>query len=165
MTEPERTGAAGADHAGVRIAPPKLFLFSLVLGFVLDWLWPLGWLDAQPGWLRFGLGGLFVLAGIGIMAWALGLFREAGTAVPPWEPTTALVTAGAYRYSRNPMYLAVVLLYFGLSLLFAAAWPLMVLVPALIVLHVAVIFREEAYLERRFGDAYRQYRARVRRWF
>jgi len=58
-----------------------------------------------------------------------------------------------------------VLLYIGLSLLFAAAWPLMVLVPALIVLHVAVIFREEAYLERRFGDAYRQYRARVRRWF
>ena len=165
MTEPERTGAAGADHAGVRIAPPKLFMFSLVLGFVLEWLWPLGWLDAQPAWLRFGLGGLLGIAGIGIMASALGVFRRAGTAVPPWEPSTALVTDGAYRYTRNPMYLAVVLLYVGLSLLFVAVWPLIVLVPALIVLHVAVILREEAYLERRFGDAYRQYRARVRRWF
>ena len=65
---------------------------------------------------------------------------------------------------RNPIYLSVVLLYVGITLLFAACWSLVLLVPALIIRHYAVILREEAYLDRRFGETYRQYRARVRRW-
>lgn len=164
MTNADQPGAGEADHAGVRIPPPILFLSGLALGLALEWLWPLGWLADQPAWLQFGIGGLLIVAGIALMALAMGLFHTAGTAIPPWEPTTALVTTGVYRYSRNPIYLSVVMLYVGLALLFAAAWALILLVPALIILHYAVIRREEAYLDRRFGEAYRQYRARVRRW-
>ena len=164
MTNADQPGAGAADHAGVRVPPPLLFLSGLVLGLGLEWLWPLGWLANRPAWLQFGVGGVLVVAGIALLASAMGLFRRAGTAIPPWEPTTALVTTGVYRYSRNPIYLAVVMMYVGLALLFAAAWALVLLIPILIVLHLAVIRLEEAYLERQFGEAYRQYRARVRRW-
>jgi protein-S-isoprenylcysteine O-methyltransferase Ste14 len=163
-TTPERPGPQEQDHAGVRIPPPTLFLSSLVLGFLLEWLWPLGWFEGLAALARFGLGGLLAIAGVALMASAMGLFKKAGTAIPPWEPTTALVTTGVYRFSRNPIYLSVVLIYVGLALLFASGWALLLLAPTLIILQVAVIRREEAYLERRFGDAYRQYRTRVRRW-
>jgi protein-S-isoprenylcysteine O-methyltransferase Ste14 len=156
--------SGGADHAGVRIPPPKLFLSGLAAGLLLEWLWPLGWLKDLPALLRFGLGGGLVVAGVALMAPAMGLFQKVGTPVPPWEPSAALVTTGPYGYSRNPMYLSVVMIYVGLALLFAAAWPLVLLIPVLLVLHFAVIRLEEAYLERRFGETYRNYRARVRRW-
>jgi protein-S-isoprenylcysteine O-methyltransferase Ste14 len=158
-------GAQGQDHAGVRVPPPALFLVSLLLGILLERLWPFGWLDGWPAALRYGLSLALLAGGTGLMAWAMGLFRRVGTAVPPWEPTTALVTTGPFAVSRNPIYVSVVMLYLGLALLFAADWALIVLIPALLVLHFAVIRLEEAYLERRFGESYRQYRARVRRWF
>lgn len=166
MTNPEPglPSSEAPDHAGVRVPPPVLFLGALLLGIGLEWLWPLSWLDGAPGSLRYGLGGGLALAGAALMAAALRLFRKAGTAIPPWEPTTALVTAGIYRRSRNPVYLAMVLLYVGLALIAAASWPLLLLVPVLVTLQIAVIRREEAYLERRFGEVYRHYRARVRRW-
>jgi protein-S-isoprenylcysteine O-methyltransferase Ste14 len=161
---PDRSKPQDRDHAGVRIPPPKLFLAGLALGFLLEWLWPLGWFEGLPTLPRLGLGGVLTAAGVALMASAMGLFKKAGTAIPPWEPTTALVTAGVYRFSRNPIYLSVVLIYVGLALLFAWGWALLLLVPVLVILQLAVIRREEAYLERRFGDHYRQYRARVRRW-
>jgi protein-S-isoprenylcysteine O-methyltransferase Ste14 len=157
-------GDSGQDHAGVRVPPPALFMGSLLLGIVLEWAFPIGILTRVSAGARYGLGAALIVAGVALMAVAMGLFRKVGTAIPPWEPTTALVTTGVYRYSRNPIYLSVVMLYVGLALLFAAAWALVLLVPALIILHYAVIRREEAYLDRRFGEAYRQYRARVRRW-
>jgi protein-S-isoprenylcysteine O-methyltransferase Ste14 len=162
-TSPNPT-PSDSDHAGVRIAPPTLFLSALVAGIALEWLWPLGWFDGWPALARHGIGALLSAAGVALMASAMGLFRRAGTAIPPWEPTTALVTEGVYRFSRNPIYLSVVILYIGLALLFGAGWSLILLVPAVAILQVAVIRREEAYLERRFGEAYRNYRARVRRW-
>lgn len=152
------------DHAGVRVPPPALFIGSLLLGIFLEWAWPIGMLSQLSAGARFGLGAALIVAGVAMMAWAMGLFHRAGTAIPPWEPTTALVTTGPYRFSRNPIYLSVVLLYVGITLLFAACWSLVLLVPALIILHYAVILREEAYLDRRFGETYRQYRASVRRW-
>ena len=107
---------------------------------------------------------VLTLAGVALMASAMGLFKKAGTAIPPWEPTTALVTTGVYRFSRNPIYLSVVLIYVGLSLLFAWGWALLLLVPVLVILQLAVIRREEAYLERKFGASYLRYRESVRRW-
>ena len=162
--EPDLPRSEASDHAGVRLPPPALFLGALVVGIGLEWLWPLSWLDGLPASLRYGLGGGLALAGGALMAAALRLFRKAGTAIPPWEPTTALVTTGVYRRSRNPIYLAMVLLYVGLALVFAAAWAFLFLVPVLVTLQIAVIRREEAYLDRRFGEPYRQYHARVRRW-
>ena len=162
--EPNKPNSSGADHAGVRVAPPKLFLGALLAGVLLEWLWPLGWFAGWPALARYGLGLLLAGTGVALMASAWDLFRRAGTAIPPWEPTTALVTSGVYRVSRNPIYLSVMILYLGLALLLGAGWSLILLVPAVAILQVAVIRREEAYLDRRFGEAYRQYRARVRRW-
>jgi protein-S-isoprenylcysteine O-methyltransferase Ste14 len=80
------------------------------------------------------------------------------------KPTTALVTEGPFRYSRNPIYVALTLLYVGVALLINALWILLLVVPAVLVLRYGVIAREEAYLTRKFGDAYRQYTTQVRRW-
>jgi len=80
------------------------------------------------------------------------------------KPTTALVTEGPFRYSRNPIYVALTLLYVGVALLINALWILLLVVPALMALRYGVIAREEAYLTQKFGDAYHQYTTQVRRW-
>lgn len=149
---------------GSGIPPPALFLGTLALGIALEWLWPLVWLAGLSPALRHGIGGALVLAGAGLMVASLRLFRRAGTAIPPWEPSSALVTSDVYRFSRNPIYLSLTAIYLGLAIGFGASWALLLLIPTLILLQVAVIRREEAYLERRFGAAYRHYSARVRRW-
>jgi protein-S-isoprenylcysteine O-methyltransferase Ste14 len=89
---------------------------------------------------------------------------RAGTNVDPREPTTAIVTDGPFRYSRNPLYLSLVLFYLGGTLLIDGVAPLIVLVLVLLVLHFGIVRREEQYLEGKFGDVYRAYRARVRRY-
>jgi protein-S-isoprenylcysteine O-methyltransferase Ste14 len=80
------------------------------------------------------------------------------------KPTTVLVTEGPFRYSRNPIYLALTLLYLGVAFLVNAWWILLLVVPVLLVIRYGVIAREEVYLARKFGDAYRQYTTQVRRW-
>jgi len=90
--------------------------------------------------------------------------ESAGTYVNPSRPTTRLVVTGPYRFSRNPMYLARTFLYLGLGLMVNALAILAALVPLLLVMHYGVIKREECYLEAKFGETYRQYRGRVRRW-
>ncbi len=90
--------------------------------------------------------------------------EQAKTNVNPSLPATTLVTDGPFRFSRNPMYLARTLLYVGLGLLANSLAVLLTAVPLLMVVQHGVIKREEHYLEAKFGDAYRQYRARVRRW-
>ena len=79
-------------------------------------------------------------------------------------PTTAIVEAGPYRFTRNPIYLGMFLGLVGLAIGFDSLWLLATLVPFALVIRYGVVAREEAYLERKFGDAYRHYRTRVRRW-
>jgi protein-S-isoprenylcysteine O-methyltransferase Ste14 len=111
-----------------------------------------------------------ILAWLLIAAWALlalsaiGLFRQAGTSLLPHRPAARLVVTGPYRYSRNPMYLALTALYLGVTLLANSIWILLLLPIVLALLQITVIRREERYLESAFGPAYREYRARVRRW-
>jgi protein-S-isoprenylcysteine O-methyltransferase Ste14 len=95
---------------------------------------------------------------------AAGRFRAAGTNIPPSLPTTALVTDGIYTRTRNPFYLGSTLVYCGLAVAAGSLWAIVLLVPLLWVINVGVIAREERYLERRFGEAYRTYKGRVRRW-
>ncbi len=90
--------------------------------------------------------------------------RRAGTNVRPDQPTLALVFDGPFRFTRNPLYLAATGLYLGIALLVDALWPLLLLVPVLAVLRWGVVAREERYLEAKFGEPYRAYKARVRRW-
>ena len=84
--------------------------------------------------------------------------------MPTNRPTTSIVDTGPYRFTRNPIYLAMMLALAGLAIAFDSPWPLVTLVPFALVIRYGVVAREEAYLERTFGEVYRRYRARVRRW-
>jgi len=99
-----------------------------------------------------------------LFAWAIVTITRAGSNVPTNRPTTAIVETGPYRFTRNPIYLGMVLGLIGLAIAFNSLWLLLTLVPFALAICFGVVAREEAYLERKFGDVYRRYRARVRRW-
>jgi protein-S-isoprenylcysteine O-methyltransferase Ste14 len=152
------------ETAGVIARPPFLFLGALLLGFVLDRLlvlpFPVPGIDLGP-WI---VGGLLVLIGLGLAALGIGNFSRAGTPVPTYEPTRALATTGIHGWTRNPIYLGMFLVYGGIGVAAQSPWILILLLPLAITIRYGVVAREEAYLERLFGDAYRDYKARVRRW-
>ena len=149
--------------AGVIARPPFLYLACLVLGFALDRLLPLPLTFLEVTLVRWTAGGGLIAVGLAIMVAGIRNFSHAATPVPSNRPVRALVTTGIHGWSRNPTYVGMFLLYAGIGL---AAQPvgLILALPLVIVLRYGVVAREEAYLERRFGDAYRDYKARVRRW-
>ena len=98
------------------------------------------------------------------MARAIVTITKAGSNVPTNRPTTTIVESGPYRFTRNPIYLGMFLGLIGLAIAFDNLWLLMMLVPFALIICYGVVAREEAYLERTFGDVYRGYRSRVRRW-
>ncbi len=106
---------------------------------------------------------IIALSGV-IVASAVLQFRRASTSFSDFAPATHLVTTGPYRLSRNPGYVALSLLYVGIGVAADNLWIVAGLVPILIVMQYGVIFREEQYLERKFGEEYLQYKASVRRW-
>jgi protein-S-isoprenylcysteine O-methyltransferase Ste14 len=154
-----------AETAGVVARPPRLYLAFLGLGLLLGYLWPA---PLAPGGLpagaRLGGGAALLAGGVVLMAAGMRALRRHGTRVETHQPTTALVTDGPYRASRNPIYVALTLLYAGVAVLADSAWALALLAPLLVVMRFGVVAREERYLERRFGPAYRAYRTAVRRW-
>jgi protein-S-isoprenylcysteine O-methyltransferase Ste14 len=152
-----------ADTAQVVALPPVLFLGALALAALLEVALPMPLLPLPPA-TGFGLGVLFVLGGLALLILGARRFRAAGTNIPPTLPTTALVVTGPYRWSRNPLYLALISVYVGLGLAARSSWALLLAVPLVILIHYGVVRREEVYLERKFGADYRAYRARVRRW-
>ena len=149
------------DVAGVIARPPLLYLGSLIVAIGLDRLFPA---PLPEHALRLPLAVLLAVTGLGLLAACFLRFKAAGTNVPTWMPTTALVIEGPYRFSRNPIYLALTLIYLGLGIGYGSLWPLVLLAPLLIVMRYGVIGREERYLEGKFGDAYRAYLSSVRRW-
>jgi protein-S-isoprenylcysteine O-methyltransferase Ste14 len=149
------------DTAGVIAPPPLIFVTALAIGFGLEALLPGA---SLPGALRWPLGGVLVAGGIALALSFERSFRRAHTAVEPWKPTTAIVTSGPYRFTRNPAYLGMTLLSAGIAILAGAVWPLATLLLAVLVIDRGVIAREERYLERSFGEEYLAYKRRVRRW-
>lgn len=151
-----------ADNAQVLVRPPIALLIGIVAGIALDWVVPLPWLSADfprhwIGWAVFGLG-------FALLIWAAATIRMAGSNVPTNQPTTAIVEAGPYRFSRNPIYFAMFLALIGLAIVLDTLWLLVMLAPFALVIRYGVVAREEKYLDRKFGDSYRGYRSRVRRW-
>jgi protein-S-isoprenylcysteine O-methyltransferase Ste14 len=158
---PDPSPADARDTAGVVAPPPLVYLAGLAIGFGLEALLPGA---SLPGALRWVGGGVLVLAGAALLATFNTAFTRKGTAVEPWKPTTAIVTTGPYRLTRNPAYLGMALLYVGIAVLANAVWVLVPLPFVLVVIDHMVIAREERYLERKFGREYTDYKARVRRW-
>ena len=149
------------DNPGVIAPPPLIFLTGLFIGGLVSWFYPLAFL---PTFFSIVAGVFLILAGIGIIFAAIIKMRRAATNVEPWKPTTAIIDNGVYGISRNPIYLAMTLIYTGVSFAFNSFWFLPPLVIVLIVMHFGVILREEKYLERKFGADYLNYKNRVRRW-
>ena len=111
-----------------------------------------------------GLGGAVFVLAVALFAWAIITIAGAGSNVPTSMPTTSIVDTGPYRFTRNPIYLGMMLGLVGLAIAFNSLWLLGALVPFDLVIRYGVVAREEVYLERRFGDVYGSYRRRVRRW-
>lgn len=152
------------DYAEVAIKPPFLFLGALVLGCVLTLFLPIGPGLASLNGVGLIVGFVFLAIGFALAVSSVRAFNRAGTNIVPGQPATALVTAGPYRATRNPIYVGMVLVYFGLSIVLTSIWVLVLLIPVLMILQRGVVLAEETYLERKFGDAYRRYTTRVPRW-
>ena len=151
------------DDAGVRFPPPLIYLGFLLVGIGAEWFVPVRRLGLDWTW-RIVIGDLVAFAGIILIGSAIRLFRRSGTTPEPWTSTSAIVTAGIYRYTRNPMYLGLALIYAGLALAIDAPIALLLLPIVLVIVQTQVIAREERYLAAKFGEPYLDYKRRVRRW-
>ena len=159
--EPEPMPVNLPDHSGVAFPPPFLYAIPLAAGLLLHWAHPI---VLMPRGAAVPLGVLLVALGLALVGFAMGSFFRARTSPIPIKPTTAIVETGPYRFTRNPMYVGLAALYLGVTLWVDSLWPVLFLPIALFTIQRFVIVREERYLEAKFGDQYRGYKARVRRW-
>ena len=150
------------DHAGVFVPPPLFYVVPLGIGALLQRFYPLVILSRGPAIVAVGI--LLFALGIALFLAALLNFRRARTSLIPVKSTTAIVETGPYRFTRNPMYVSMTLVYLGVTLWIDSLWPLLFLPLILFTVQRTVIAREERYLEGKFGEEYRGYKARVRRW-
>src|SRR6266511_2009506 len=146
--------------AGVIARPPLLFLAALLLGLASDHLLPLPFPIPRTDLHRI-IAGSLILIGIAVFAAGIRNFSSAATPVQGTKPTQALVTTGIHGWSRNPIYLGMFLVYCGIGIAVRSPSILILTLPLAIVMRYGVVAREGAYLERRFGDTYRDYKARV----
>ena len=152
---PKPTGAA------VRLIPPVVYFVPFAVMWGLHWWRP----RTIPGGSALTVLGLaLILIGVALSLWAVATLMRAGTTFIPWEQVTAIVSTGPFRFSRNPIYLADAIAYLGGTLVLHSWWPLLVLPGILLVIGRKVMDPEERYLAERFGDPYREYQRRVRRW-
>lgn len=141
--------------------PPLIYGASLVIGLAFHRMWPRPLL---AGVALGPLGGALVVASLLLLGASVQRFRAAGTPVPARKPTTAIVRAGPYRFSRNPIYLAFFALHLGLAIWVDSLWLVATLIPTIAIIAAVVVPREERYLTGRFGPEYLDYKASVRRW-
>lgn len=151
------------DGAAVRFPPPLVYLLALVAGGLLhEFVLPLPLQIATS--VRIGGAAVAIALGLAMMAGAIGHFRRTGQDPKPWKSTPEIISSGVYRISRNPMYVGMSLLLAGIGIGWANGWILALLPLILLVIYTIAIRHEEAYLERKFGDRYIEYKRSVRRW-
>ncbi|MBD3649226.1 MAG: isoprenylcysteine carboxylmethyltransferase family protein [Pseudomonadales bacterium] len=153
------------DGADVRIIPPLVPVVAIIAGVLLDYVWPI-----DPGFeisplVRYGVGGLIVLFALLVLGlWPAMMFRSTNQSVIPWTSTSEVVARGPYRWTRNPMYLQMVLVCIGVAIILVNVWIFLLSFVCGWVIQRFAILPEEAYLERKFGDGYVAYKKSVRRW-
>jgi protein-S-isoprenylcysteine O-methyltransferase Ste14 len=150
------------DSANTVIRPPIAWGLAVVAGLAAHWLYPLAFLPASVP--AVWLGAIVFGAALALAIWAIQTMRGAGTRIETYRPTTTVVTAGPYRFTRNPIYAAMFLGQIGLAVGFDTLWLVAALVPFYLVIRYGVVAREEAYLERKFGGAFLGYKSQTRRW-
>ncbi len=146
---------------GIRIPPPVIYVAALAIGFVLNYLWPM---SPFSGSSRYVIGSLLIAVNVLIMPPVLRRFRRAGTAFDVRKAASVLITDGPYRFSRNPSYVSLTLLYLGIGSLLNNGWILILVAPVFLVMDLWVVRKEERHLETKFGEDYLRYKAAVRRW-
>lgn len=154
-------GEAG-DGAAVKLPPPLVYLGAVILGVGMQLLWP--WRLGLASGSRIATA--LVLAGLGVafVVAAFLHFRRTGQDPKPWAPTPEIISAGIYRFTRNPMYVGMALLQLAIGVGLANAWILALVPVVLVIVYATAILHEEAYLERKFGETYTAYKQSVRRW-
>ena len=159
METEEKHGAA------VRFPPPILPIVTIVAGHILGRFLPLFPDSVLPTPQRYWIGGLIAVAAVLILGiWPIRLFRNSGQDVKPWSPTPEIVIVGPYKFTRNPMYLQMILFCIGFAIILSDIW-ILILTPVCGWLLCNIAIRhEEAYLEEKFGESYRNYKKNVRRW-
>src|SRR5262245_2029036 len=150
------------DSANAVIRPPIGWALACVAGVGIDWLYPMPFLPTSfpTAWL----GGAIFALGFALAAWATVTIPKAATHGETYKLTTAIVAGEQYSFTRNPSYIGMFLGQIGLAVGFNSLWFLATLVPFYLVVRYGVVAREEAYLERKFNNVYRDYKSRVRRW-
>lgn len=156
--------ADSAATAGVVGRPILLFPAAVLVGLALDHALRLPFPGPHADAIRWAIGGSLILIGLALFAAGVRNFSRAATPLPTNQPARVLVTTGINRWTRNPIYLGFFLAYVGIGIAARSPWILILTPPLAMTIRYGVVAREEAYLERRFGDAYRDYKARVRRW-
>lgn len=151
-----------ADHPQVITRPPYIYLAAVVIGWLLHLAFPLPFMPDTISGLVAG-GAVFLLA-LGIVALAFRQFRAAQTSIDPYRPSSNIISTGLFAISRNPVYVAMTIALIGIAMMVNSLWILALTPVVLVVMHFGVVKREEAYLDAKFGEAYRAYKQRVRRW-
>lgn len=138
-----------------------IYVAALFGGLALDCVWPIRLLST---WSAYLVGTLLLIASVLIIPSVFRRFRRARTSFNVRKPATALITDGPYRFSRNPAYVSLTLLYLGVALLLNNVWVVLLVLPALLVMDLWIVRSEERHLEERFGEQYVCYKNTVRRW-
>jgi protein-S-isoprenylcysteine O-methyltransferase Ste14 len=149
------------DAPEVRIFPPLVYLAGLAIGHLANRWLPVDAVPVHGAWI---VGGILLVLGLGLIASAMTNFTRAGTTIRPDRASSSLVIAGPYKFTRNPMYVGMAAAYLGLAIADRSLGSLILLPVVLLIIRRAVIANEETFLERRFGIAYTDYKAKVRRW-
>lgn len=149
------------DHPDIIARPPLIYAGALLAVFLLRWFWPLTMADTT---FAHAAGAALIVLGFAFGIPGRIALATAGTHVDPMRPTTTVVQRSSYRFSRNPLYVGLTIVFVGIGLIANTAWVFVILIPLSIAMHVGVILREEDYLAQKFGEPYRRYCERVRRY-
>ncbi len=151
--------------AAVKFPPPILPILTIIAGYLLGRFLPLLPSMNLPAPARYWIGGLVCVAAVGgLVVWPALQFKKTGQDPKPWTPTPEMIVAGAYKFTRNPMYLGMLLFCLGFAIILSEIWVLVLTPVCGWLIYQFAIRHEEAYLEEKFGESYRAYKAGVRRW-